>query len=427
MRTGTPSSSEAAGSPAPVPGSPTGRDRRLGLLFLAVLVDLIGFGIVLPLLPLYAEGFGASGLQVGLLVAVYSLVQLVMAPLWGRLSDRIGRRPVVVLGLLGSSAAYVVFAQADSLAVLFASRIVGGIGGSTIPVAQAYIADVTPPSRRAGNMGLIGAAFGLGFVIGPALGAFLAGVSPGSPTAPGYVAAALCIANALAALVWLPESRSRKAGSRSREAGARATPTPGFSLAAAWRDAASSRQIRLVLTGYLCITMGFSALQPTLSLLAAERFGMGARQAGLLFALLGVVSAVVQGGLVRSVAPRTGERRLLLGSALPFVLGLLVAGWSPTPAALLAGLALVGIGYGGAIPSVLGLLSRAAHPERQGAVLGVGQSVGSLARVLGPLLAGFLFDVRLALPYMAGAALVLIGAAVSARLVQPTAAPNAQP
>lgn len=422
------------GHTAPAPGPTTGRDRRLGLLFLAVLVDLIGFGIVLPLLPLYAESFGASGLQVGLLVAVYSLVQLVMAPLWGRLSDRIGRRPVVVLGLLGSSAAYVVFAQADSLAVLFASRIVGGIGGSTIPVAQAYIADVTPPSRRAGNMGLIGAAFGLGFVIGPALGAFLAGVSPGSPTAPGYVAATLCIANALAALAWLPESRSRKvgarsqkAGSRSREAGAAATPTPGFSLAAAWRDAASSRQIRLVLTGYLCITMGFSALQPTLSLLALERFGMGARQAGLLFALLGVVSAVVQGGLVRRVAPRTGERRLLLGSVLPFVLGLLVVGWSPTPAALLAGLALVGIGYGGAIPSVLGLLSRAAHPERQGAVLGVGQSVGSLARVLGPLLAGFLFDVRLALPYMAGAVLVLIGAAVSSRLVQPTAAPNAQP
>lgn len=419
MRTGTPSPSEGAGPTAAGP-SPTGRDRRLGLLFLAVLVDLIGFGIVLPLLPLYAEGFGASGFQVGLLVAVYSLVQLVMAPLWGRLSDRIGRRPVVVLGLLGSSAAYVVFAQADSLAVLFASRIVGGIGGSTIPVAQAYIADVTPPSRRAGNMGLIGAAFGLGFVIGPALGAFLAGVSPGSPTAPGYVAAALCIANALAALAWLPESRSRKAG-------AAATPTPGFSLAAAWRDAASSGQIRLVLTGYLCITMGFSALQPTLSLLALERFGMGARQAGLLFALLGVVSAVVQGGLVRRVAPRTGERRLLLGSVLPFVLGLLVVGWSPTPAALLAGLALVGIGYGGAIPSVLGLLSRAAHPERQGAVLGVGQSVGSLARVLGPLLAGFLFDVRLALPYMAGAALVLIGAAVSSRLVQPTGAPNAQP
>ena len=424
MRTGTPSDGAgpaAAGPDSGVTGpSLPGRDQRLGLLFLAVLVDLIGFGIVLPLLPLYAEGFGASGFQVGLLVAVYSLVQLVMAPLWGRLSDRIGRRPVVVLGLLGSSVAYVVFAQADSLAVLFASRIVGGIGGSTIPVAQAYIADVTPPSRRAGNMGLIGAAFGTGFVIGPALGAFLAGVSPGSPAAPGYTAAALCLANALAALAWLPESRSRQVR-------AHAAPTPSFSLAAALRDAASSRQIRLVLVGYLCITMGFSCLQPTLSLLALERFDMGARQAGQLFVLLGVVSAVVQGGLVRRVAPRTGERLLLLGSALPFVLGLLVVGWAPTPVTLGAGLALVGIGYGGAIPSVLGLLSRAAHPERQGAVLGVGQSVGSLARVLGPLLAGYLFDVRLALPYMAGAALVLMGALASARLVQPEPGPTPEP
>ena len=389
---------------------------RLGLLFLAVLVDLIGFGIVLPLLPLYAEGFGASGLQVGLLVAVYSLVQLGMAPLWGRLSDRIGRRPVLVLGLLGSSAAYVVFAQADSLAVLFASRIVGGIGGSTIPVAQAYIADATPPSRRTGNMGLIGAAFGLGFVIGPALGAFLAGASPGSPAAPGYVAAVLCLANALAALLWLPESRVP----------GKDAPTPRFAVRAALREAAASRQIRLVLGGYLCITMAFSALQPTLSLLALERFGMGARQAGLLFALLGVVSAIVQGGLVRRIAPRTGERRLLLGSALPFALGLLAVGWSPTPSVLLAGLALVGIGYGGAIPSVLGLLSRAAHPERQGAVLGVGQSVGSLARVLGPTLAGRLFDVRLGLPYLAGAALVLAGALVSARLAQPKADPESE-
>ena len=386
----------------------------MGLLFLAVLVDLVGFGIVLPLLPIYARDFGADGAQVGLLVAVYSLVQLGMAPLWGRISDRIGRRPVIVLGLLGSSAAYVVFAQADSLAMLFASRIVGGIGGSTIPVAQAYIADVTDPSRRAGNMGLIGAAFGLGFVIGPALGAFLAGASSGSPAAPGYAAAGLCLANALAALAWLPESRTRAPGGS-------AAPTPRFSLGAALRDAAASRQIRLVLAGYLCITMGFSALQPTLSLLALERFGMGARQAGLLFALLGVVSAVVQGGLVRRVTPRTGERLLLLGSAAPFVAGLLVVGWSPSPGALLAGLALIGIGYGGAVPSVLALLSRAAHPERQGAALGVGQSVGSLARVAGPLLAGSLFDVRHALPYLAAAALITAGALVSSRLVQPQA------
>ena len=382
---------------------------RLGILFLAVLVDLVGFGIVLPLLPFYARDFGADGFQIGLLVTVYSAVQLVMAPLWGRISDRLGRRPVLILGLLGSALAYVVFARADSLAVLFLSRIVGGIGGSTIPVAQAYIADVTPPARRAGNMGLIGAAFGLGFVIGPALGGILAGVSPDSPSAPGYTAAALCMANVLVALMWLPESR---------KPGATGT-TARFNLGAAIARVGTSRQIRITLLGYLCITMAFSTLQPTLSLLSSERFAMGARQAGYLFALLGIVSVIVQGGLVRRLVPRIGERKLLRISAIPFGLGLLLIGLSNSTPGLLAGLVLVGIGYGGAVPSVLGLLSRAADPAGQGAILGLGQSVGSLARVLGPALAGGLFDVRLALPYLAGALLILAGAVVTAGLVQP--------
>ncbi len=381
---------------------------RLGLLFLAVLVDLVGFGIVLPLLPFYARDLGAGGLQVGLLVTVYSAVQLVMAPLWGRISDRFGRRRVLILGLLGSAAAYIVFARADSLALLFLSRIVGGIGGSTIPVAQAYIADVTPPTRRAGNMGLIGAAFGLGFVIGPALGGILAGVSPGSPTAPGYVAAGLCFANALVAALWLPESRQSKDRATSR-----------FNLGAALAEVRGSAQIKIILASYLFITMAFSTLQPTLSLLASERFALGARQAGYLFAMLGLVSAVYQGGIVRALVPRMGERRLFRYSAVPFAAGLMVIGLSTDLRLLLAGLVLLGIGYGGAVPAVLGLLSRAASPERQGGVLGVGQSVGSFARVLGPSMAGALFDVRLAFPYMAGAFLILLAMVVSRGIAQP--------
>ncbi len=381
---------------------------RLGLLFLAVLVDLVGFGIVLPLLPFYARDLGAGGLQVGLLVTVYSAVQLVMAPLWGRISDRFGRRRVLILGLLGSAAAYIVFARADSLALLFLSRIVGGIGGSTIPVAQAYIADVTPPTRRAGNMGLIGAAFGLGFVIGPALGGILAGVSPGSPAAPGYVAAGLCFANALVAALWLPESRQSRDRATSR-----------FNLGAALAEVRGSAQIKIILGSYLFITMAFSTLQPTLSLLASERFALGARQAGYLFAMLGLVSAVYQGGIVRPLVPRMGERRLFRYSAVPFAAGLMVIGLSTDLRLLLAGLVLLGIGYGGAVPAVLGLLSRAASPERQGGVLGVGQSVGSFARVLGPSMAGALFDVRLAFPYMAGAFLILLAMVVSRGIAQP--------
>lgn len=387
---------------------PAGR-AGLGLLFLAVLVDLIGFGIVLPVLPFYASDFGASGLETGLLYATYSLVQLVMAPLWGRISDRVGRRPVIIVGLLGSALAYTVFARADSLALLFLSRAVGGIGGSTIPVAQAYIADVTPPGHRASGLGLIGAAFGLGFVVGPALGGILHGLSPGSPAAPGYTAAALCLSNALAALIWLPESR-RPGIPRARSR---------FNLGAALAEAGKSRQIRLILAGYLCITMAFATLQPTLSLLASERFGMGTRQAGYLFALLGIVSVIVQGGLVRRAVPRFGELRVLRASGVPLCLGLLLLSAATTTPLLLCGLVLVGIGYGGSIPSVLALLSRATRPERQGAVLGLGQSVGSLARVLGPALAGALFDIRLALPYVAGAALILTAVVFVAGLAQP--------
>ncbi len=390
-------------------GGATHETRRLPLLFLTVLVDLVGFGIVLPLLPLYARDFGADGVQTGLLVSIYSLVQLVMAPIWGRISDRVGRRPVLILGLLGSGAAYLVFANAGSLTTLFLSRIVGGIGGSTIPVAQAYIADVTPPARRAGNMGLIGAAFGLGFVIGPMLGGILSAVSPGAPTAPGYTAAALCVANAFAAILLLPESRRPGATER----------TERFNLRTSVAQAASSRQILFVLGTYLVVTMAFATLQPTLSLLASARFGLGAREAGYLFALLGVVSAIVQGGLVRRIVPRTGERTLLLLSALPFSLGLAMMGAAATAPVFLLGLVLVGIGYGGTIPTVLGLLSRAVEPKRQGAVLGLGQSVGSLARVLGPAMAGALFDVRLALPYFAGAVLIVLATLLAGRVRQP--------
>lgn len=394
----------------PPPGSTIYRgEGRLGALFLAVLLDLVGFGIILPLLPFYATDLGASAFQVGLLVTAYSVVQLVMAPLWGRLSDRVGRKPILLFGLLGSAAAYLIFARADSLAMLFASRIVGGIGGSTIPVAQAYIADVTPPAKRAGNMGLIGAAFGLGFVIGPALGGILSTVS--YPAA-GYVAAALCLANTLITAFRLPESRERRVAGRA---------TPRFDLPDAFRQAADSKQIRAVLFAYLFLTMAFSALQPTLSLLASERFAMDGRQAGYLFALLGLVSVVVQGGLVRRFVPRVGERRLLRLSAFPFAAGLALAGSTESVPLLLAALTLIGIGYGGAIPSALGLLSRSADPARQGAVLGLGQSVGSAARVVGPTLAGALFDIRIALTYLVAAGLVMVALAVSTAIGQPAA------
>ena len=354
----------------------------------------MGFGIVLPLLPFYADRFGASGTQVGLLITVYSVVQFFLAPFWGRISDRVGRRPILILGLLGSSASYVVFAFAGSLAVLFLSRIMAGIGGATVPVAQAYIADITPPERRAGNLGLIGAAFGLGFIFGPALGGSLA---PISVEAPGLAAAALCLGNGVLAFFLLPESlpeRERKA----RIVGS--SPFRVGDLGPAFRNPVTAR---ILLLSFL-FTVAFAAMQPTFPLYGSIRFGLEERNVGYLFAFLGTVSAIVQGGLVRRVVPVLGETRLIQLSGIPFVTGLLAIAYADSMLLLLLGLALLALGYGGTLPSIASLLSRVAPPQLQGSVLGMGQSVGSLARIVGPTLAGVVYDLRgITWPYLVGA------------------------
>jgi multidrug resistance protein len=368
---------------------------RLAILFLTVFVDLVGFGIVLPLLPLYADRFGASGLVVGGLVSVYSAANLFMAPVWGRLSDRFGRRPILLVGLLGSAASYLVFAWARSVPVLFASRILAGMGGATVPVAQAYIADITPAEKRAGNMGLIGAAFGLGFIFGPAIGGILA---PVSLSAPGLAAAALCFGNAVLAFFLLPESLTR--GEKEARG-----PGTGSMRLRDLRIALRSPGLLRILGLSFFFTIAFSTMQPTFPLLGAERFGLGEKATGYLFAFLGLVSAIMQGGLVRRLVPRFGEVRLVRFSALPFIAGLVLIALAPSVPLLLVALALLAVGFGGTLPSLVSLLSRKAPAEIQGGILGVGQSVGSLARVLGPIMAGWAFDaLGIGAPYLLGAA-----------------------
>jgi multidrug resistance protein len=382
--------------------------RALLVLFLTVLLDLVGFGIVLPLLPLYADGFGATGTAVGLLVTVYSVAQFFMAPLWGRLSDRFGRKPILILGLVGSALAYLVFAWSRNLTWLFASRILAGIGGATIPVAEAYIADVTPPERRAGNMGLIGAAFGLGFTIGPALGGIMASISF---EAPGYLASALCLANALLAAGLIHETLPRKRRAEIRPLAAAGHPVVAMARALRMPD------LRRVLVLYFLFTAAFAVIQPTLSLFGQTRFGLGDRQVGYLFAFLGLVSAAMQGGIVRRLVPRFGEVRLIQISGIPFVVGLILLGLAPSVPLLLLSLAVLAIGYGGALPPVLGLVSRVAPAHVQGGVLGVGQSVGSLARIVGPLAAGVAFDVGPSVPYLLGAGVAGLATLLAVSLV----------
>lgn len=370
---------------------------RLSILFLTVFVDLVGFGIVLPLLPLYADRFGASGTQIGILVLSYSAAQLLFAPVWGRLSDRFGRRPILIIGLLGSAASYLVFAYAASLSVLLLSRTMAGIGGANIPVAQAYIADITPRESRAGNMGLIGAAFGLGFIFGPAIGGVLA---PVAAELPGLVAAGLCAGNALLALVLLPESLTR--GERAKIGETRAPRSRREELQVILR---SPRFVRVLILSFI-FTTAFSIMHPIFPLFASGRFGLNERDVGWLFAFIGLISAVMQGGVVRLLAPRIGEVRLVRASAVPFVVGFIVIGAASSVPMLLGGLALLAVGFGGTLPSLVSLLSRSAPEELQGGSLGVGQSVGALARIVGPFVAGVLWDtLGSSSPYFVAAAI----------------------
>ena len=367
-------------------------------LFLIVVVDLVGFGLVIPLLPFYAVRFGAQAQLVTALLAVYSLMALLSAPLWGRLSDRIGRRPVLMSSLVAGVLAYMWMGAADALWMLFAARALAGMCAGNIAAAQAYIADVTTPENRAKGMGLIGAAFGLGFIIGPALGGLLAGNDPASAdlATPAFVAAALSGVALLGVVLLLPESRPAEARqgmpARSR-------------LAAILGTLRRPILSRLILIFFLVI-LAFSGMESTFALWAMRRFGWGPSQVAYVFAYVGVLSAILQGGLIGRLSRRFGEERLLLAGLALIAFGLLVlpaARWLPLLALTLGALA---VGMGLVQPSLNSLISRRAGREEQGEVLGVSQSVGSLARVLGPLAAGFLFaELGRDAPYLWGAAL----------------------
>jgi MFS transporter, DHA1 family, tetracycline resistance protein len=352
-------------------------------LFLIVFVDLVGFGLVIPLLPFYALRFAASPQQVTLLLAVFSLMQLFTAPFWGRVSDRIGRRPVLIVSMAASALAYLWMGAATALWMLFAARAVAGICAGNIAAAQAYIADITGPEDRAKGMGLIGAAFGLGFIIGPALGGLLAGDNPATPDVelPAWVAAGLSLLALCGVAAILPESL-RTDGHRLTPARSRIASVLGM----------LGRPIlsRLILIFFLVI-LAFAGMESTFALWATEQFTWGPRQVGYVFAYVGVLSAILQGGAIGLLTRRFGEERLLLCGLTLIGIGLLalpLARGVPMLGISVSGLAL---GMGLVQPSINSLVSRRAGPEEQGEVLGVAQSVGSLSRVLGPVAAGFFF------------------------------------
>lgn len=373
------------------------RERRplppgFGTLWTTVALDLVGFGIVLPILPLYAERFGASPATVGLLVASFSLAQLVFAPIWGRVSDRVGRKPVLVVSLVGTAVGSFLTGVAGELWLLFAARILDGISGASVSVAQAAVADIAPPDDRPRLYGYLGAAFGVGFVVGPAVGGLAA---LGGPEVPFLIAAALAGLNAIAAVRRLPETKP-------------ATLAPDPVAEAVDETRQSAALARLIAVGF-AMYVAFSGFEATFGLLGAHRFGLDEAGIGAVFTAIGLFHVLVQ---VRAVGPllaRLGELRgLRLGLTANGVGLALVAvdggWWTLAPA-----LALVTAGTGLASPSLSSTVARLAGAERRGASLGFQQSAGGLGRTVGPMLAGTLFGhVAIPAPYVVGAILTAL-------------------
>jgi MFS family permease len=375
----------------------------LAVVYLTVFIDLLGFSIILPLLPFYAEHYGATGAWVGALLTAYSAVQFVSAPFLGRLSDRVGRRPVLLLSLAGSAASLALTGAAHSLWLLLAGRALAGLFGGSISTAQAYVADVTAPRERAKYMGMLGASIGLGFVFGPAIGA---GFSRFGFGAAAFFAAGLAAVNLAFAYFKLPESRPRGEGLAGHAPVARAK------FGAVLRRPAIAR----IVASMFLATFAFVGLEATLALFGQHRFGLGAAGFGLIFTYLGVVGVAVQGGLVGRLSRRYGERTLAtLGAVL---MGIAFAALAVAPDLLLAIVALsaLGVGQGFVSPTLSTLLSRAGHAEQQGSTLGIGQSSNAAARAIGPIVAGGLYDLNRAVPYLAGACLVLIAAVLLSQL-----------
>jgi DHA1 family tetracycline resistance protein-like MFS transporter len=364
----------------------------LVIIFITIFIDLVGFGIVIPVLPLYVKEYGASETVVGVLLASYSVMQFIFAPILGRLSDRVGRRPVLLLSLIGTSLGFLLmgmahvipvgvslFGLAPTLIWLFLARIIDGISGGNISTAQAYIADVTSPEERSKGMGLIGAAFGLGFIFGPAIGGLM---SHFSPEAPFFFAAALAAANATALYFLLPESLSAE---HRNEARRRLTISQVLEEAGSW-------QLKAVMGTYFFATLAFAMLTATYALFANNRFHFDVTHTGYMFTYVGVLGAIIQGGLLGRLVKVFGEKTLAVIGTFIFAVSLFALPLSTSLLMLLLASTGIAIGNSFVTPTLNGLASKSVSPALQGRVLGVMASVASLARIFGPVLGGWLLS-----------------------------------
>jgi MFS transporter, DHA1 family, tetracycline resistance protein len=381
----------------------------MAILLLIVFIDLVGFGIVIPLLPYYALKFSASPLEVTTMMACYSFAQFFASPIWGRLSDRLGRKPILLVSLTCSVLSYLWLGFADALWMLFAARLLAGAGAGNISAAQAYITDVTDEKNRAKGMGMIGASFGLGFTLGPAIGGLLAGSDASSATLsrPAFAAALLSAIALVLAVIILKESLSpehRRAARGPRR----------WALA---QEAFARPSLRHIIILFFLTTTAFAGMESTFALWANSGFGWGPQQVGFLFFYIGIVLVLVQGGLVGRLSRSLGEARMALVGSVLLVLGLAGLPFSTDLPRLLVDMALLSIGFGILSPALTSLVSRAAGSTERGGILGVNQSGQSLARILGPLIGGFVYGAAgRDAPYYVGAAIMVAVVLMAAAL-----------
>jgi multidrug resistance protein len=347
----------------------------LGLIFLTLFIDMVGFGIVIPVLPLYAEGtIHATSAQLSWIVGIYSLLQLVCSPLFGKWSDRIGRKPVLVVSILGTATGFVILGAAHTVWMLLLGRIIDGASGGNISTAMACIADVTTKENRSRNMGLVGAAFGLGFMIGPAIGGVLSAKI--SLSAPFYFAAGLAFINA--ALVWLRLPETLTAASRER-AKERATIGEVF-------HGGRAAMIGSILAGQLASVTGFSIMTALFALYCEKRFHYDSAQVGYLLAYVGLLGVLFQGGLLRRLLKRPIEKQLAVIGAAVLALSMLSLPFVNSLGVLMVVCFGISLGNSFVTPTLNGLASRTTDAHCQGRLLGLMQSAGSLGRFLGPMI-----------------------------------------
>lgn len=381
--------------------------RPLTVLFFTIFIDLLGFGIIIPILPIFATELGASGTQVGLIAGIFSFMQFAFAAFWGGLSDRIGRRPVLLISIGIMTVSYLFFGWATQLWMLFAARMMAGFGAANIAAAQAYISDISTPENRTKNFGLIGAAFGLGFLMGPPIGGFVKehmGIEW-----VGYVAMFLCLTNFIFAFLMLPESLKVK------NPNSPVFPNPLKDIHAGFLRP----KIRELLGINFIFTAAFSMMHVTAALMWAEHYYFSEAEIGYIFAYIGLLAVIIQGGLIGWFSRKFSGGHLMIAGNLFMFFGLTFLPFVPVkwfiPLALIL-LAFLSLGNSFLTPTINTKLSAIAADQEKGKILGTNQSFGSLARVFGPLIGGALYSIHFQIPYLVSGGLMLVAGYLSLRM-----------